>query len=286
MVHNGIEYGDMQLIGEAYQIMRDHLGLSAEEIRDEFASWNDDKTGSYLIEITADIANFREEDGSLLLDHILDAAGQKGTGKWTALTALEENMPVTMITEAVFARNLSALKEKRVKAANIYKKEIIRSDVDRKAALSDLKGAVYAAKLVLYAQGISLINEAARHYGWQINTGAVARMWKGGCIIRCAFLDQISQACADDPDADDLLMAPYFAQKIQSHIPAWRRTIAAAVMAGVPVPVMSSGLSYFDGLTCEHLPANLLQAQRDYFGAHTFERTDRPRGEFFHNKWY
>lgn len=285
MVHNGIEYGDMQLICEAYQIMRDALGMQADEMQKTFAAWNKTALNSYLIEITADILGKQDADGTPLVAHILDAAGQKGTGKWTAEAALEQGVPLTLIAEAVAARSLSARKEERTRAANVYAREIAPYTGDRAAFLEELRQALYAAKLVSYAQGYALLRDAAAHYGWQLDYGAIAMLWRGGCIIRSAFLDKIKAAYDNNPQLEHLLLDPYFAKEMRALLPAWRRVAAQAVTSGVPAPAMTAALSYFDGYTSEQLPANLLQAQRDYFGAHTYERTDRPRGQFFHTDW-
>ena len=285
MVHNGIEYGDMQLICEAYQLMRDYLGMSADEMHEVFKKWNEGVLDSYLIEITTDILAKKDTDGQPLVDKILDTAGQKGTGKWTAIAALEEGVPLTLISEAVAARSLSAMKEERLRAAAAYGREIVRYTGDRAAFVQDLRQALYASKIVSYAQGYALMRDAARHYGWTLNDGGIALMWRGGCIIRSAFLGKIKEAYDENPQLENLLLSPYFMRQMQSALPAWRRVMAQAMLCGVPVPAMSAALSYFDGYTCGRLPANLLQAQRDYFGAHTYERTDCPRGQFFHTDW-
>lgn len=285
MVHNGIEYGDMQLICEAYQIMRDVLGMQAEEMQKTFAAWNKTALNSYLIEITADILGKYDTDGTPLVEHILDAAGQKGTGKWTAEEALAQGVPLTLIAEAVAARSLSAKKEERVRAAALYAQRIAPYAGDRDAFIEDLRQALYAAKLVSYAQGYALLHDAAAHYGWQLDYGAIAMLWRGGCIIRSAFLDKIKAAYDNNPQLEHLLLDPYFAREMHALLPAWRRVVSQAVTSGVPAPAMTAALSYFDGYTSAYLPANLLQAQRDYFGAHTYERTDCPRGQFFHTDW-
>ena len=285
MVHNGIEYGDMQLICEAYQLMRDVLGMTAGEMSRVFAEWNQSELDSYLIEITRDILAFSEADGSALVDHILDAAGQKGTGKWTVSAALDEGVPLTLIGEAVFARCLSAQKEERLTAAAQFPREAPAFSGDRAQWIHSIKQALYASKIVSYAQGYALMRAQAKTSGWNLNYGGVALMWRGGCIIRSAFLGKIKEAFDRDPALANLLLDPYFAAVVKDCLPAWRAVISNAVLSGVPVPAMSAALSYFDGYACAHLPANLLQAQRDYFGAHTYERTDRPRGEFFHTNW-
>ncbi len=285
MVHNGIEYGDMQLICEAYQIMRDYLGMTAEEMHAVFADWNKGVLDSYLIGITADILTRKDEDGSPLLEKILDTAGQKGTGKWTAISALDEGIPLTLIGEAVFARCLSAAKEERVAASKILSGPAAKFEGDREAFLVDLKNALYASKIVSYAQGYSLMRQAASTYGWNLNYGGIALMWRGGCIIRSVFLGKIKEAFEFDPEITNLMLAPYFKDALEGAEAGWRRVCAASLTAGVPVPAMTSALCYFDGYRTERLPANLLQAQRDYFGAHTYERTDAPRGQFFHTDW-
>ncbi len=285
MVHNGIEYGDMQLICETYQIMRDLLGMSNAEMHEVFREWNQGELDSYLIEITRDILAYRDTSGAYTLDTILDAAGQKGTGKWTATAALDEGVPLTLITEAVFARSLSAMKDERVAASRELTGPTPAFTGDRAAFLRDLRDALYAAKIVSYAQGYALMHAAARTYGWQLNNGGIALMWRGGCIIRSAFLGKIKEAFDRRPDLTNLLLDPFFKEKVLTAQAGWRRVVAAAVTNGIPVPSMGAALSYFDGYRSERLPANLLQAQRDYFGAHTYERTDRPRGDFFHTNW-
>jgi 6-phosphogluconate dehydrogenase len=285
MVHNGIEYGDMQLICEAYQLMRDVLGMTAGEMSWVFADWNQGELDSYLIEITRDILAFTDADGSATVDSILDAAGQKGTGKWTAIAALDEGVPLTLIGEAVFARCLSAMKEERVTASALFPREASAFSGDRAQWIESIKQALYASKIVSYAQGYTLMRAQAKTSDWNLNYGGVALMWRGGCIIRSAFLGKIKEAFDRDPALSNLLLDPYFAGVVKACVPAWRAVISNAVLSGVPVPAMSAALSYFDGYTCAKLPANLLQAQRDYFGAHTYERTDRPRGEFFHTNW-
>ena len=285
MVHNGIEYGDMQMICETYQLMRDGLGMSNDAMHAVFAEWNRGELDSYLIEITRDILAYRDEQGRAVLDDILDTAGQKGTGKWTAIEALNLGQPLTLIGEAVFARCLSALKDERVQASRILPGQTTPFQGDAKAMTEDLRLALYAAKIVSYAQGYQLMREAAREYGWNLNYGGIALMWRGGCIIRSAFLGRIKEAFDRDAGLVNLLLDPFFKEAIERAEPAWRRVIAAAIGMGIPVPAMSAALSYFDGYRCERLPANLLQAQRDYFGAHQYERLDAPRGEFFHTNW-
>ena len=285
MVHNGIEYGDMQLICETYQIMKDLLGMSNAEMHDVFAKWNEGDLDSYLIEITRDILAYRDDTGAYTLDYILDAAGQKGTGKWTAIAALDEGVPLTLITEAVFARSLSAMKEERVAASAELPGPKKTFAGDRAAFLSDLHDALYAAKIVSYAQGYALMRQAAHTYGWNLNNGGIALMWRGGCIIRSVFLGKIKEAFDRMPNLTNLLLDPFFKEKVLTAQSGWRSVVASAVTNGIPVPSMSAALSYFDGYRTERLPANLLQAQRDFFGAHTYERVDRERGTFFHTNW-
>src|SRR5262245_26649292 len=286
MVHNGIEYGDMQLIGEAYDLLRRVAGLSTDELHEVFARWNKGHLDSYLIEITRDIFGYRDpETGQPLVELILDAAGQKGTGKWTVGSALDLGVPLTLITEAVFARVLSAQKDERVAAAGVLKGPEPRFTGDRKAFIDDVEMALYASKIISYAQGFALLKAMARESGWTINNGAVALMWRGGCIIRSVFLGKIKEAFDRNAKLTNLLVDPYFAAEVQRAQPAWRRAVGTGVAHGVPLPAMSAALAYFDGYRCGRLPANLLQAQRDYFGAHTYERVDRPRGQFFHTNW-
>ena len=285
MVHTGIEYGDMQLICEAYQLMRDGLGMSAEEMHEVFAQWNETELDSYLIEITRDILGYKDEKGETVVNYILDTAGQKGTGKWTGIAALDEGVPLTLIGEAVFSRCLSAIKEERVAAIKVFPKTYPAFEGDKAAFIECIRKALYASKIISYAQGYALMRTAAKTYGWNLNYGGIALMWRGGCIIRSVFLGKIKEAYDKDPNLVNLLMDDYFAQAIQSLVPAWREVVAYAVKAGIPMPAFSSALSYFDGYTTESLPANLLQAQRDYFGAHTYERIDAPRGQFFHTNW-
>ena len=285
MVHNGIEYGDMQLICEAYQLMRDYLRMSDDEMHRVFAAWNETELDSYLIEITRDILAYRDTDGSPLVEHILDTAGQKGTGKWTAVAALDEGVPLTLIGEAVFSRCLSAMKEERTVAASAFARTIPPFTGDKAEFVEAIRQALYASKIISYAQGYTLMRTAAKTYGWNLNYGGIALMWRGGCIIRSAFLGKIKDAYTADPTLSNLLLAPYFKDTIQRLLPAWRTVVSAAAGCGVPVPAMSAALSYFDGYTTQRLPANLLQAQRDYFGAHTYERLDSPRGQVFHTNW-
>ena len=285
MVHNGIEYGDMQLICEAYQLMREGLGMSGDETQAVFAEWNEGVLDSYLIEITRDIMAVKEDDGSLLIDHILDTAGQKGTGKWTGMNALELGIPLTLIGEAVFSRCLSAHKDERVKASKVLPAKNSCFDGDKKQMVDAIRDALYASKIISYAQGYMLMREAAKTYGWQLNYGGIALMWRGGCIIRSQFLGNIRDAFDLNPDLENLLLDDFFIEAISQALPGWRQAVVCAVTLGIPVPTFSSALSFYDGYRCERLPANLLQAQRDYFGAHTYERTDKPRGEFFHTNW-
>jgi 6-phosphogluconate dehydrogenase len=285
MVHNGIEYGDMQLICEAYHILRELCGLSSDEMHQVFSSWNQGELNSYLIEITADILGYRDGHGEALVEKILDTAGQKGTGKWTGIEALELGVPLTLIVEAVFARSLSSLKEERVKASGILDIPPVPFEGDKKALVEDIRDALYAAKIVSYAQGFALMKTAAKDYKWNLNYGGIALMWRGGCIIRSVFLGKIKEAFDRNAELQNLLLDPYFKSRVSVAQGGWRRVIAAAALHGLPVPALSSALAYFDGYRSARLPANLLQAQRDYFGAHTYERVDRPRGEFFHTNW-
>ncbi|ADH85932.1 decarboxylating NADP(+)-dependent phosphogluconate dehydrogenase [Desulfurivibrio alkaliphilus] len=285
MAHNGIEYGDMQLICEAYDFLRRGLGLPAGEIADVFSAWNRGVLESYLMEISSEILGYQDSDGAPLVDRILDAAGQKGTGKWTGINALEMGVPLSLITEAVFARFLSAMKEERERAAAVLRgpEAVFAGEIQQ--YVQALQDALYAAKIVSYAQGYLLMRAAAREHGWHLNYGGIARMWRGGCIIRSVFLDNIAQAFDADPDLDNLLLADFFADALAQAQAGWRRVVARAAELGLPVPALSSALSFYDGYRSAVLSANLLQAQRDYFGAHTYERVDRPRGEFFHTDW-
>lgn len=285
MVHNGIEYGDMQLIGEVYQLLKDVLGLNAAEMHQIFAEWNQGKLDSYLIEITRDILAFKDEDGQPIVDKILDAAGQKGTGKWTVISALDLGIPLTLISEAVMARSLSALKEERVAASQVLSGPTVTFTGDKAAFIDDLREALYASKIISYTQGYMLMRAVAQEYGWHLNYGGIALMWRGGCIIRSVFLGKIKEAFDQNPALTNLLLDPYFQEQVDAAQTSWRRVIAKAVELGIPVPAMSSALAFFDGYRRERLPANLLQAQRDYFGAHTYERVDQPRGRFFHTNW-
>lgn len=286
MVHNGIEYGDIQLICECYHIMKNCLGLSNAEMSEVFGEWNRGDLDSYLIEITRDILAKKDDDGRYVLDYILDTAGQKGTGKWTAIAALDAGVPLTLITESVYARSLSAQKEERVAASKILAGPgAKRVGLDRKEFLASLQQALFASKVVSYAQGFALMRAAAVEYGWNLNYGGIALMWRGGCIIRSVFLGKIKEAFDSQPDLANIMLAPYFQEKMAQAQSGWRRVIALAVENGIPTPTLSAALSYYDGYRSGRLPANLLQAMRDYFGAHTYERTDRPRGEFFHTNW-
>jgi len=285
MVHNGIEYGDMQLICEAYDMLRRLVGMSASEMHEVFAEWNRGELDSYLIEITRDILAYKDADGQPLVDKILDTAGQKGTGKWTGIEALELGVPLTLIGEAVFSRCLSAIKEERVAASSVLSGPQPRFAGDKQAVVEDVRQALYASKMVSYAQGYTLMRAAAKERGWNLNYGGVALMWRGGCIIRSAFLGKIKEAFDKNPALSNLLLDPFFRDKVLASQDAWRRVVAAAAVNGVPVPAFMTALAYFDGFRAGRLPANLLQAQRDYFGAHTYERVDRPRGEFFHTNW-
>ncbi len=285
MVHNGIEYGDMQIITEAYQIMKDLLGMRNDEMYEVFKTWNQQELDSYLIEITRDILGYKDENGEETLDYILDTAGQKGTGKWTGISALDLGIPLTLIGESVFARCLSSQKELRVQASKVIDGPKAKFEGDRDQFLDDIKMALYGAKIISYAQGYNLMMEAAKEYGWNLNYGGIALMWRGGCIIRSVFLADIKAAFENNPDLPNLLLDPFFKEKVESAQAGWRRVSATALANGIPVPAITSALCYFDGFRTERLPANLLQAQRDYFGAHTYERTDKPRGEFFHTNW-
>jgi 6-phosphogluconate dehydrogenase len=285
MVHNGIEYGDMQLICEAYQLMRDGLGMTPDQMHAVFTRWNTGKLDSYLIEITRDILGYKDEDGKPMVDKILDAAEQKGTGKWTGISALEMGIPLTMVVEAVLGRALSALKDERVAASTVLPGPDSKLIIEQNAFLADLEQAVYASKLISYTQGYMLFRAAAKEYKWNLNYGGIALMWRGGCIIRSVFLGKIKEAFDHNPNLSNLLLDPYFTEQVLAAQPGWRRVVAAAVEKGIPVPAMSSALAFFDGYRREFLPANLLQAQRDYFGAHTYQRLDKPRGDYFHTNW-
>jgi 6-phosphogluconate dehydrogenase len=285
MVHNGIEYGDMQIITEAYQLMKELLGMNNNEMHEVFKKWNKGILDSYLIEITRDILGYKDENGEETVNFILDTAGQKGTGKWTGITALDLGIPLTLIGEAVFARCLSAQKDLRVVASKMLNGPKSEFKGDKKQFIDDIESALLGAKIISYAQGYNLMMEAAKEYNWHLNYGGIALMWRGGCIIRSVFLDDIKKAFDKNPDLANLLLAPFFKEKVEQAQAGWRRVCATALENGVPVPALTSALCYFDGFRSERLPANLLQAQRDYFGAHTYERIDKPRGEFFHTNW-
>lgn len=287
MVHNGIEYGDMQLICEAYQLMSEGLGMTPDEMSAVFAEWNQGELDSYLVEITRDIlAKKDEQDGAPLVDKILDTAGQKGTGKWTVISSADLGIPITLMAEAVYSRCVSAMKSLRVEAAKVFGGASRRiENAERAAFVADIRRALYASKIISYAQGYMLMAAAAEQNGWKLNYGGIALMWRGGCIIRSAFLGNIKDAFDQNPQLQNLLLAPFFEQAIKQSEASWRRVVATAVQQGIPVPAFSSALAFFDGFRSARLPANLLQAQRDYFGAHTYERVDRPRGEFFHTNW-
>ena len=285
MIHNGIEYGDMQLICEAYHLLSAGLGLRAEDLHEVFAEWNKGELDSYLIEITSEIFTKKDEDGAPMVDKILDAAGQKGTGKWTGVNSLELGVPVTLIGEAVYARCLSAMKAERVAASEILTGPKLPAAKDRQQFIEDARRALYCSKVVSYAQGYMLMREAAKEQGWDLNYGGIALMWRGGCIIRSRFLGKIKEAFDKNPQLTNLLLDDFFSRTLNEYQSSWRRAIIKAIEYGVPTPAFSTALSFFDGYRAERLPANLLQAQRDFFGAHTYERVDRPRGEFFHTNW-
>lgn len=282
MVHNGIEYGDMQLISEAYSLLKNVKGLDTDEMAIVFDEWNKGELDSFLIGITAKILRFREKNGTPLLDNILDVAGQKGTGKWSAMAAMEENDPLTLITEAVYARLLSALYAERQKASGLYPEPVKKNEG---LFVEEIREALYAAKLISYAQGFSLLRRASETYGWELDYGTIAQLWRKGCIIRSVFLQKITEAYRKNPRLENLLFDDFFRTKIMSTVASWRNVVAQGILGGVALPAMSSGLSYFDGLRTLHSAANLIQAQRDYFGAHTYERADKERGAFFHTNW-
>lgn len=285
MVHNGIEYGDMQLISETYHIMRALFRLKPNQMGDIFEAWNQTELDSYLIEITANIMQVNDEDGTPLLDKILDSAGQKGTGKWTVHASLESGVPLSLIGESVYARFLSSLKEERMKASEVFNAPAISFDGNQKAFIEKIRQALYAAKILSYTQGFSLLKKAASEHDWSLDYGSIALMWRGGCIIRSRFLGDIKQAFEKTPDLSNLLFDDFFKQAINDNISALREVVSVAVLNGIPVPGLSAALNYFHGFTQGTLPANLIQAQRDYFGAHTYERVDKKRGEFFHTDW-
>jgi len=285
MIHNGIEYGDMQMICETYHMLKVGLGMTNAEMHQVFTEWNQGELDSYLIEITRDILGFKDEQGHEVVDLILDAAGQKGTGKWTVIAALDSGMPLTLISEAVFARCISAIKSERVAASKVLvgPKAVFKGN--KASMIKDLRKALYASKIVSYAQGYQLMRAAAKEYGWDLNYGGIALMWRGGCIIRSAFLGKIKHAFTKNPGLDNLMLDPFFQKATARSQTSWRKTLSMAIKLGIPMPSMSAALNYYDGYRCERLPANLLQAQRDYFGAHTYERVDKPRGEAFHTNW-
>jgi 6-phosphogluconate dehydrogenase len=291
MVHNGIEYGDMQLICEAYNILKNGLGLGADEMHDVFAEWNKGDLDSYLIEISSDILGKKDDDGSPLVDKILDTAGQKGTGKWTVINSQELGIPITLMAEAVYSRCVSALKDERVKASRKLRgprptlTSIAANPAKKRAFIDDIKSALYAAKIISYAQGYMLMRAAAKEYRWTLNYGGIALMWRGGCIIRSRFLGKIKDAYDKNPKLSNLLLDDYFRGEIKKAQKGWRNIVATAAKRGIPVPAFGTALAFYDQYRSAVLPANLLQAQRDYFGAHTYERVDKPRGEFFHTNW-
>lgn len=285
MIHNGIEYGDMQIICEAYQLLSQGLGLNAAQLHEIFARWNIEKLSSYLIEITADIFNYKDTDGQALVDKILDTAGQKGTGKWTAINALDLGIPLTLIGESVFARCLSAQKLERVQASKVLPQTAGRYTGDAQALIDAIGDALYASKIISYAQGFRLMREAAAEYKWNLAYGDIALMWRGGCIIRSRFLNDIKQAYAKQPQLDNLLLDQFFIDAMKQADAGWRKAIITGIELGIPTPAFSAALAYYDGYRSARLPANLLQAQRDYFGAHTYERVDQPAGQFFHTDW-
>jgi 6-phosphogluconate dehydrogenase len=285
MVHNGIEYGDMQLICEAYNLMSTGLGMTADEMHQVFAEWNKGELDSFLIEITRDILAFKDTDGTPLVDKILDTAGQKGTGKWTVISSQELGIPITLMAEAVYSRAVSALKEERVKASRKLKGPRPKISGDRAKLVEDIRRALYASKIISYAQGYMLLRAAAQEYKWNLNYGGIALMWRGGCIIRSAFLGKIKEAFDKNPKLSNLLLDDFFRAAIKENQKSWRNVVALAAKKGIPVPAFATALSFYDQYRNARLPANLLQAQRDYFGAHTYERIDKPRGEFFHTNW-
>ena len=285
MVHNGIEYGDMQLICESYQFMKEVLGLSAEELHEAFKEWNDGELKSYLVEITRDIMAFKDEDGSALVEKILDKAGQKGTGKWTVVTALDQGIPLTLIGEAVFARCISAQKDERVKASGMLSGPKPSFNGDKKEFINAIGKALYLAKVISYAQGYALLRSSAKEFGWNLNFGGIAMIWRGGCIIRSQFLHKIKEAFDVNAELTNLLLDPFFNKMANEYESSLRKLVAEATLQGIPVPTFGAALAYYDGYRSARLPANLLQAQRDYFGAHQYERIDKPKGEFFHTNW-
>jgi 6-phosphogluconate dehydrogenase len=286
MVHNGIEYGDIQLICEAYQLLKDALGLTADELHEIFAEWNKGELDSYLVEISTTIFAKKDDDGQPMIDKILDTAGQKGTGKWTAISALDLGMPLTLIGESVFARCLSALKDERVQAAKVLTGPAkTKSVAEKKEFIEDVRRALYCSKMISYAQGYMLLRAAEKDQAWHLNMGGIALMWRGGCIIRSVFLGNIKAAFDKNPSLANLLLDDFFSAALNKYQASWRKGIIHAIEIGVPTPAFSTALAFYDGYRTERLPANLLQAQRDFFGAHTYERVDKPRGEFFHTNW-
>jgi 6-phosphogluconate dehydrogenase len=285
MVHNGIEYGDIEVIGEAYNLMKEGLGMTADEMQTVFAEWNKGELDSYLIEITSHILAFKDTDGQPLVDKILDVAGQKGTGKWTGISSLDLGIPITLISEAVYSRCISALKDERVAAAKKLKGPRRKISTDRAKFIEDIRRALYASKIVSYAQGYMLMRAAAAEYKWNLNYGGIALMWRGGCIIRSRFLGKIKDAYVANPKLSNLLLDKFFRAAIKECQRSWRNVVAISAKKGIPTPAFSTALSFYDSYRSDRLPANLLQAQRDYFGAHTYERIDKPRGEFFHTNW-
>ncbi|WP_321332208.1 decarboxylating NADP(+)-dependent phosphogluconate dehydrogenase [uncultured Bacteroides sp.] len=285
MIHNGIEYGDMQLIAEAYWVMKNFLGIDNEEMASIFTGWNEGKLRSYLIEITARILQHKDKSGDYLVDKILDAAGQKGTGKWSVINAMELGMPLGLIASAVFERSLSSQKALREMASRQYKHGHRQAVYNKPELVDEIYSALYASKLVSYAQGFAVLKQASDSFGWKLNLSSVARMWRGGCIIRSAFLNDIAAAFEAEEKPEHLLLAPYFKEEMQQLLPGWKSLVGQAMHEELPVPAFSSALNYFYSLISDTLPANMVQAQRDYFGAHTFERTDNPRGTFFHENW-
>ncbi|MEX0797354.1 MAG: decarboxylating NADP(+)-dependent phosphogluconate dehydrogenase [Acidimicrobiia bacterium] len=281
MVHNGIEYGDMQVIAEAYDLMRRGMGMAVPEIAAVFRTWNEGRLRSYLIEITAEILDV-VEDGVPLIDMILDAAGQKGTGKWTVVASLELGEPTTLVSEAVYARVVSSDPARRLRVSSVFPEPVGTLD---KVSVDDIEAALYASKIISYAQGFRLLARSSKDFGWDLDLGSVASLWRAGCIIRADFLEDITRAFEADPALEDLTTAPFFTAAIEAALPSWRNVVTGAIGAGLPVPAYASALTYFDGMRSQRLPANLIQAQRDYFGAHTFERTDQARGSFFHHEW-
>lgn len=285
MVHNGIEYGDMQLICEAYNLMKDTLGMSHDEMSATLSDWNKGELDSFLIEISANILKYKDTDGEPLVEKIRDAAGQKGTGKWTAISALDYGMPLTLIGESVFARCLSSIKDERVRASGVLKgPEVTKFDGNKKQFVEDIRQALYASKIVSYAQGFMLLREAANVFGWKLNYGGIALMWRGGCIIRSVFLGNIKAAYDKNPELDNLLLDDFFKDAIHKAQASWRKVVAQAVLLGVPTPCFSTALAFYDGYRTAKLPANLIQAQRDYFGAHTYELLSAP-GKHIHTNW-